>query len=156
MSFKDFYKESINKFNTDWQVTREEAKKIKDVDAKIAHVKNFLNQNPSKANLARVLNWTRMTKLGYKNSNPHLGQKFEDYLDYLENNKNKYSAEDSDTDLNDLPAEKFIAVYKDLINRKNNFQHGGKRPQTMIEYLSKMKKIAHERNISLPSDPQTN
>ena len=154
MSFLKHFTETVNKFNTDWQVTREEAKKIKDVDSKIAHVKKFLNQNPSKANLGRVLNWTRMTKLGYKNSSPELAQKFEDYLDYLESHKDDYSGEDTDTDLEKLNPEKFVAVYKDLINRKNAFQHGGKRPASMVEYLSRMKKVAKERNISLPSDPQ--
>lgn len=154
MSFKQHFAETVNKFNTDWQVTREEAKKIKDVDTKISHVKNFLNNNPSKANLARVLNWTRMTKLGYKNSNPELGQKFEEYLDYLEANMDKFSGEDTDTDLNDLPEQKFIAVYKDLAHRKNNFQHGGKRPVSMVNYLSQMKEIAKKRNITLPPDPQ--
>jgi hypothetical protein len=156
MTFKTHFVEAINKFNTDWQVTREEAKKIKDVDAKITHVKRFLESNPSKANLARVLNWTRMTKLGYKNSNPELSQKFEDYLDYLEINSNKFEGEDTDTDLNDLPEQKFIAVYKDLVHRKNDFQHGGKRPASMVNYLSQMKEIAKKRNINLPPDPQGN
>lgn len=156
MSFKIHFVEAVNKFNTDWQVTREEAKKIKDVDAKIAHVKKFLESSPSKANLARVLNWTRMTKLGYKNSSPELAQKFEDYLDYLDANSNKFSSEDTDTDLNDLPEQKFIAVYRDLVHRKNDFQHGGKRPASMVNYLSQMKEIAKKRNINLPPDPQAN
>jgi hypothetical protein len=155
MSFKEHFVEAVNKFNTDWQVTREEAKKIKDVNAKIAHVKKFLEENPSKANLGRVLNWTRMTKLGYKNTSPELGQKFEDYLDYLEKHKDKYTAEDTDTNLEDLPESKFVAVYKDLVHRKNDFQHGGKRPVSMSQYLANMKEVAKRRNISLPPDPQT-
>lgn len=154
MNFKTFYTEAVNKFNTEWQVTREEAKKIKDVNAKITHVKKFLDQNPSKANLARVLNWTRMTKLGYKNSSPELAQKFEDYLDYLEANASKFSEEDKDVDLMDLPEAKFVAVYKDLVHRKNDFQHGGKRPVSMSQYLAKMKQVAKERGITLPQDPQ--
>jgi hypothetical protein len=154
MNFQNFFTEAVNKFNTDWQVTREEAKKIKDVNAKINHVKKFLNSNPSKANLGRVLNWTRMTKLGYKKSSPELAQKFEDYLDYLEANADKYTGEDTDTDLEKLSPEKFVAVYKDLVHRKNDFQHGGKRPESMKSYLAKMKKVAKDRNISLPKDPQ--
>jgi hypothetical protein len=154
MSFVQHFKEAVNKFNTEWQVTREEAKKIKDVDKKISHVKKFLEQNPSKANLGRVLNWTRMTKLGYKNSSPELAQKFEDYLDYLDTNADKFTEEDKDIDLKDLPAAKFIAVYKDLVHRKNDFQHGGKRPVSMSQYLANMVKIAKERGISLPPDPQ--
>ena len=154
MNFKSFYTEAVNKFNTEWQVTREEAKKIKDVDKKIAHVKNFLEQNPSKANLGRVLNWTRMTKLGYKNSSPELAQKFEEYLEYLDLNVDKFTEEDKDIDLNDLPEAKFIAVYKDLAHRKNDFQHGGKRPETMKNYLAQMKEVAKQRNITLPKDPQ--
>jgi hypothetical protein len=154
MSFKTHFVEAVNKFNTDWQVTREEAKKIKDVDTKISHVKKFLESNPSKANFSRVLNWTRMTKLGYKNSSPELAQKFENYLDYLEANSNKFTKEDTDTDLRDLSPDKFIAVYKDLVHRKNDFQHGGKRPASMVSYLSQMKEIASKRGINLPPDPQ--
>ena len=154
MNFKSYFEEAVNKFNTEWQVTREEAKKIKDVDKKIQHVKNFLDQNPSKANFARVLNWTRMTKLGYKNSSPELAQKFEDYLDYLDANIDKFAEEDKDVDLMDLPEAKFVAVYKDLVHRKNDFQHGGKRPVSMSQYLAKMKEVAKERGIVLPKDPQ--
>jgi hypothetical protein len=154
MSFKQHFVEAVNKFNTDWQVTREEAKKIKDVDSKIAHVKKFLDNNPSKANLGRVLNWTRMTKLGYKNSSSELAQKFEDYLDLLEKHKDQYTAEDTDISLEDLPITKFIAVYKDLVHRKNDFQHGGKRPVSMSQYLASMKEVAKKRNIDLPPDPQ--
>jgi len=154
MNFLNFYTEAVNKFNTEWQVTREEAKKIKNVDAKISHVKKFLEDNPSKANLGRVLNWTRMSKLGYKNSSPELTQKFEDYLDYLEVNADKFSEEDKDVDLKDLPESKFIAVYKDLVHRKNDFQHGGKRPVSMSQYLAKMVQVAKERDIKLPLDPQ--
>lgn len=154
MNFKNYFSEAVNKFNTAWQDTREKAKKIKNVDEKIALVKKFLNDNPSKENFARVVNWTRMTKLGYKNSNPSLGQKFEDYLDYLENNSNKYSAEDTDIDLYDLNPERFQAIYKDLVHRKNDFQHGGKRPVSMSQYLEKMKKVAKERKINLEADPR--
>jgi len=154
MNFESFYKESVNKFNTEWQVTREEAKKIKDVDSKISHVKTFLLTNPSSANFGRVANWTRMTKLGYKNSSPESAQKFEDFLDYLEINRSKFTAEDKDTDLNDLAPAKFIAVYKDLTHRKNDFQHGGKRPASMSQYLAKMVEVAKERGIQLPPDPQ--
>ena len=156
MSFKYFFKENVNKFNTDWQVTREEAKKIKDVDAKISHVKKFLNQNPSEANFKRVMNWARMTALGYKNTSSESVQKFNDYMEYLDSHADKYSGEDTDTNLEELDPKKFIAVYKDLVNRKNAFQHGGKRPASMISYLAQMKKIAKERKIDLPKDPQAN
>lgn len=154
MNFKSFFSETVNKFNTAWQDVRERAKKIKNVDDKIKLVKNFLEDNPSKENLGRVSNWTRMTKLGYKNSSPELAQKFEDYLDYLEANKDKFSEEDKDIDLNDLSPERFKAIYKDLVHRKNDFQHGGKRPVTMTNYLNKMKEIAKKRQIDLPADPQ--
>jgi hypothetical protein len=155
MNFENFYKESVNKFNTEWQVTREEAKKIKDVDKKISHVKSFLISNPSAANFGRVANWTRMTKLGYKNASPESAQKFEHFLDYLELNKSKFAEEDKDVDLMDLPEAKFIAVYKDLVHRKNDFQHGGKRPVSMSQYLAKMVQVAKERHITLPPDPQS-
>ena len=152
-SFKNFYIESVNKFNTEWQDTRTDAKKLKDVDEKIAFVKKFINDNPTKANLGRVLNWTRMTKLGYSTS-PEKQSKFDDFIDYLERNEDKYSGEDKDVDLNDISEERFVKIYKDLINRKNDFQHEGKRPKTMVAYLAKMKSVANERGIDLPADKQ--
>ena len=56
--------------------------------------------------------------------------------------------------LNNLSQKQFIDLYDDLIHRKNDYRHGGKRPATMIEYLAKMKQVAKERNINLPADPQ--
>jgi hypothetical protein len=152
-SFKQFYTENINKFNTEWQDARTDAKKIKDVDEKIAFVKKFINDSPTKANLGRVLNWARMTKLGYSTS-PEKQSKFDDFIDYLQNNEEKYSGEDKDVDLYDISEERFKKIYKDLINRRNDFQHGGKRPETMIAYLAKMKSVAKERDIELPTDKQ--
>jgi hypothetical protein len=152
-SFKQFYTETVNKFNTEWQDARTDAKKIKDVDDKIAFVKKFINDSPTKANLGRVLNWARMTKLGYSTS-PEKQSKFDDFIDYLQNNEEKYSGEDKDVDLYDISEERFKKIYKDLINRRNDFQHGGKRPETMIAYLAKMKSVAKERDIELPTDKQ--
>jgi hypothetical protein len=150
-NFKSFFIESVNKFNTEWQDARTDAKKIKDVEEKISFVKKFLNKNPTKANLGRVLNWARMTKLGYSSS-PSKQSQFDDFIDYLENNEEKYSGEDKDVDLHDISPEKFVKIYKDLINRRNDFQHEGKRPKTMIEYLAKMKSVARDRDIKLPED----
>ena len=154
MNFFNYFIESVNKFNTAWQDVRVEAKKIKDVDAKINLVKKFLIDNPSKANLGRIVNWTRMTKLGYKNSSPESCQKFDDFLEFLDVNIDKFSEEDSDVDLNSLPAATIQKIYKDLVLRRNDFQHGGKRPKNQVDYLNRIKEIAQNRGIDLIKDPQ--
>ena len=41
-----------------------------------------------------------------------------------------------------------------LAHRKNDFQHGGKRPVSMSQYLAKMVEVAKERKINIPPDPQ--
>jgi len=152
MNFMQFYTESngwVNKFNTLWQVARLKAKDLKDVDAKISLVKKCLLDNPSPENFGRVSNWTSMTKLGYKNSSLESVRKFEDFLDYLENNKNDFTAEDKDMNLEDLPEDIYIRLYQDLKGRKNNLHHGGKRPVSMSQYLAEMEKIAAKRDIDL-------
>ena len=143
-------------FITAWQLVRNKVKKIKDVNKKIEEVKSFLNQNPSEPNFKAVANWTRMTKLGYKNTSPESAQKLEDFLDYLEKNQGRYNQEASDIDLNSVPEAEFKSLYKDLVNRRNDFQHGGKRPIAMINYLSRMEEVAAERGITLDKDPQKN
>lgn len=141
-------------FITAWQLVRNKVKKIKDVNKKIEEVKDFLNQNPSRPNFLAVANWTRMTKLGYKNTSPESAQKLEDFLDYLENNQGKYNEEVADIDLESVPEKEFKSLYNDLIHRANDFQHGGKRPASMVEYLARMVRVAAERDIDLPPDPQ--
>jgi len=158
MNFLNFYTEAnnkINKFNTLWQIARVEAKDIKDVDQKIEHVKKCLFNNPSQENFGRITNWTSMTKLGYKNTSMESVQKFEDFLDFLDNHKLEFTAEDKDIDLHDVPEDVFWNVYNDLIHRSNNFQHKGKRPVTMSQYLAKMKEVGQERGIKLPEDKKS-
>lgn len=152
MNFRQFYTESnhwVNKFNTLWQVARLKAKENKDVDSKINIVRENLFDNPSPENYGRVFNWTQMTKLGYKNSSLESVKKFEDFLDYLEVNKHKFSEKDKDMDLKDLSEIVFIKLYQDLAGRKNNFHHKGKRPVSMSQYLSEMEEVAEERGIDL-------
>ena len=48
LSFSNFLGEEAqraNKFNIHWQIVRTNARDIKDVDAKINHVMNYLNAN---------------------------------------------------------------------------------------------------------------
>jgi hypothetical protein len=144
-----------NPFMTGWQLVRNKVKKYKDVNQKIKDVRSFLNDHPSEANFKAVANWTRMTKLGYKNTSPESAQKLEDFLDYLENNREKYNKESSDVDLQSVPENEFKSLYKDLVHRKNDFQHGGKRPASMVKYLSKMQEVARDRGITLEKDPQS-
>ena len=55
-----------NKFNIHWQIVRVKARSIKDVDAKVDFVMDFLNSNKNVHNKDRVSNWLKMTSYAYK------------------------------------------------------------------------------------------
>lgn len=124
MDFKQFFSlnESVNKFDIDWQIVRTHARDIKNVDQKIKYVLNFLDNNPTEDNYGRIHNWLRMTKLGYKNF-PEQSQKFEDTLDFIEVNINKYKEKKPvNNDLSKIDTNTLIKVYNDLKKRKYGFQ----------------------------------
>jgi hypothetical protein len=150
MNFKDFYtvNENVNKFDIGWQVVRTDARDLKDVPEKISFVLQFLNSHPTKENYGRVHNWLRMTKLGYK-SEPEKAQKFENALDQIENNKEKYSSEgSSEGDLSSISNEKLKKVYKDLKKRKYGFQIKTV-PKAHTEFLNKLETELGKRRIEI-------
>lgn len=150
MNFKDFYtvNENVNKFDIGWQVVRTDARDLKDVPEKISFVLQFLNSHPTKENYGRVHNWLRMTKLGYK-SEPEKSQKFENALDQIENNKEKYSSEgSSEGDLSSISNEKLKKVYKDLKKRKYGFQIKTV-PKAHTEFLNKLETELGKRRIEI-------
>lgn len=122
--FLDFFTENtnrVNKFNIKWQIARVNARDIKDVDDKINHVMNFLDSNKNAHNYGRVHNWVKMTGVAYKGDDR---KKFEDTLDSMEKNREKYSSsEDNDGDLKKIPTEDLRKVHKDLSKRKYGFQY---------------------------------
>ena len=150
MNFKDFYtvNENVNKFDIGWQVVRTDARDLKDVPEKISFVLQFLNSHPTKENYGRVHNWLRMTKLGYK-SEPEKAQKFENALDQIENNKEKYSSEgSSEGDLSSISNDKLKKVYKDLKKRKYGFQIKTV-PKAHTEFLNKLETELGKRRIEI-------
>lgn len=122
--FLDFFTENtsrVNKFNIKWQIARVNARDIKDVDDKIDHVMKFLDSNKNVHNYGRVHNWVKMTGVAYKGDDR---KKFEDTLDSMEKNKEKYSStDDNDGDLKKVSTEDLRKVHKDLSKRKYGFQY---------------------------------
>jgi len=108
-----------NKFNIAWQIARTNAKSIKDVDKKIQYVISFLDQNPSKENYDRVLNWVKMTGVAYKGEDR---KKFETTTSKLESNKGNYQGADNENDLSKVDTANLKKVHKDLSKRKYEFQ----------------------------------
>lgn len=124
----------INKFNINWQLARVQARKIKDVEVKIDFVLNFLRKNNSKNNFGRVVNWLKMTRLGYRDVDKR--QLFIDALNLIEGAE--YNAEDKANDLSMVASDDLLMVYKDLSKRKYGFQYKSV-PKDHIEFINKLK-----------------
>ena len=127
---------TVNKFSMPWQLTRVQAREIKDPDQKISHVLGFLKKHPTSENHGRVLNWMRMTGLGYKGD---VRDKFNKHADHLANTKDKYTShehEDSD-DLSHVSDKDLEKVHKDLKARKYGFQIKTV-PKAHTDYVNKL------------------
>jgi hypothetical protein len=112
---------SVNKFSMPWQLTRVQAREMKDPHQKISHVMGFLKKHPTAENHGRVLNWMRMTGLGYKGE---VRAMFNKHADHLAASKDKYTSHehhDSD-DLSHVSDKDLEKVHKDLKARKYGFQ----------------------------------
>lgn len=130
-----------NKFNIHWQLTRTQVRKIKDVDAKIKYVLNFLNRNKNIHNYGRVHNWLKMTGVAYKDDKR---QKFVDAVKGLEANKGKYSnTADNENDLSKMSKDDIRLVYKDLSKRKYGFQYKSV-PKAHTDFMDKLKKALED------------
>lgn len=144
--FLDFFQEntrSVNKFNIHWQIVRTNARTIKDINNKIDYVLGFLNANKNIHNYGRVLNWLRMTKLGYPEKDRKI---FENSIIALEKNKNAYNnISDDDNDLSKISTLDLKKVYNDLSKRKYGFQYKTV-PKEHIEFLDQLKKELDTRH----------
>ena len=127
---------TVNKFDIHWQLVRVQAKKMKTPDEKIHHVLSFLKNHPTKENHGRVLNWMRMTGLGYKGE---VRDKFNKHADTLQNTKDKYkeAEKEGSGSLENVSTKDLEAVHKDLKNRKYGFQIKTI-PKAHTEYVSKL------------------
>jgi Asp-tRNA(Asn)/Glu-tRNA(Gln) amidotransferase C subunit len=134
----------VNKFNIRWQIVRVKARGIKDVSKKISYVMNFLTTYPNMHNRGRVLNWLKMTSLGYKNEeSDDIQRQFDraiDYVDQLEKQQsdNMYDAVDLSNSFRDISTEDLEAVYKDLSKRKYGFQYD-RVPKAHTEFVQRLK-----------------
>lgn len=122
----------VNKYNLDWQMVRLEARKTKNVDAKLRLVTKFFLKNKSTQNLVRILNWSQMTKLGYGGAHAHKFMSFEVAmrayglkLPTTAEERNNFAA---------YPREKLKALLKDLQGRKWSFQFK-QAPKEHIEFV---------------------
>tara|TARA_R110000824_G_scaffold62061_5_gene164569 strand:- start:4833 stop:5240 length:408 start_codon:yes stop_codon:yes gene_type:complete len=132
----------VNKFNIRWQLVRVKAKKIKDVENKIEFVLNFLKKNNSKENFGRIINWLKMARLGYKDTNKR--QLFIDALDLAE--KIKCDVRDKVNDLSLIISDDLLMVYRDLNKRKYGFQYKSI-PKSHIEFVTKLKAELIKREV---------
>jgi hypothetical protein len=127
----------VNKFNIKWQIVRTHVRSIKDVDAKIKYVIDYLNQNKNIHNYGRVHNWLKMTGVAYKDDKR---EKFMSAVAAVENDKNKYGAtQDVDNDLTKVNRDDLMKVYKDLSKRKYGFQYKTT-PKAHTDFMDKMRK----------------
>ena len=127
---------TVNKFNIYWQVVRTKVRDIKDVDAKIKYVMDFLNKHKNVHNYGRVHNWIKMTGVAYKGEQR---QAFEDALAALEKNQSKYNeGQDLENDLSKVDRSELELVYKDLSKRKYGFQYKTV-PKAHIEFMDALK-----------------
>ena len=127
---------SVNKFSMPWQLTRVQAREMKEPDEKISHVLGFLKKHPTKENHGRVLNWMRMTGLGYKGP---VRAMFNKHADHLASTKDKYTKgeQSGSEDLSHISDSDLEKVHKDLKNRKYGFQFKST-PKAHTEYVNKL------------------
>lgn len=127
------------KFNISWQLVRVAAKGIKDPSLKLSFVRSFLKRHPNVHNYVRVLNWIKMTALGYKNTSPIEAALYDTEARLLVSNKEKYAAEaDMPNDFSKVSREDLQMVYDDLLKRKYGFQFKSI-PQAHTDFLEQLK-----------------
>ena len=109
---------TINKFNVAWQLARVQARAIKDVKKKLNFVLLYLAQNNTQQDKGRVLNWLKMTKVAYKDTDTRF--LFDEYIDMAE--MVKVSDNDNKSKMSDMSKQELELIYKDLKTRKYGFQ----------------------------------
>lgn len=126
----------VDKFNISWQIVRAKARNIKNVDDKINYIVNFLNKEKNIHNFGRVINWLKMTALGYKGVDR---KKFDEKIALLLNKQEHYtSLDDSSNDFDKVSKDDLELVYKDLSTRKYGFQYKSV-PKAHVEFMSNLK-----------------
>lgn len=123
------------KFQIDWQIVRARAKRTNGIDNKLMIVETFLRENNTEANFKRVLNWVRMIEYSYKDSSTK--EKIRECRKMIEN----VSLVCADSDANvfeKYTIEELKALYKELSNRKYNFQFKGKSPKDHDMFISEL------------------
>ncbi len=136
-NFTTFVESATNKFNIHWQLVRTNARDIKDVTEKIEYVLNFLDGHANKHNFKRVLNWAKMTGLGYPKGSKER-KLFTHMEHYLQENVERYDSEKDDiNDVTWISTVELQKVLKDLKSRKYNFQFG-KTPVAHTEFVAKL------------------
>jgi len=136
---------SVNKFSIDWQICRVRARSIKDVDNKIKFVISFLETYRSKENVERVLNWLKMTRVGYKDE--AIRKKFDRVIDDVKVTGLDYFEKDNVNDLSCVSDEDIEMVLKDLNKRKYGFQFN-KVPKDHVKFVSALEAELEIRNDS--------
>jgi hypothetical protein len=124
----------MSKFNIHWQVVRTRARELKNPKDKLALVNQHLQSNPSKQNLNRVQNWTKMTSLGYRGDDKKY---FQDYDSHLSKHKDIYNKEEKTEDFSKVSASDLSMVHRDLSKRKYGFQFKSV-PKAHNEFMKKL------------------
>ena len=122
-----------NKFNIHWQIVRVKARSIKDVDAKVDFVMDFLNSNKNVHNKDRVSNWLKMTSYANKDRSAFDVEINGDFI-----------LEDLDNDLSKVDLDNLKLVFKDLSKRKYGFQYKSV-PLAHTEFMIELKKELDNR-----------
>jgi len=127
----------VTKFNASWQLVRVQARKIKDVIAKIYFIIQYYNKNTTISDKERILNWLSMTKLGYNGAHKFNRSFFDDaYNELKKSNPTKF---DNNSKIDDLSDKEKQMILKDLESRTYSFRMGNKIPKDHIEFVKKLK-----------------
>jgi metal-dependent HD superfamily phosphatase/phosphodiesterase len=136
----------INKFNASWQLVRAQVKKLNQAHEKIEKVMHYLHNNMNVHDKDRVLNWLKMTKLGYNNIDARVTMLFNDAIEAVEKLKDSsFSKEDNSSKLSDLTSDQLIGIINDLKSRKYNFRFKGVIPKDHSEFMSVLQKTIDEK-----------
>lgn len=136
----------INKFNPAWQLQRIQLKKIKPAHEKIEKAMYYLHSNMNVHDKDRVMNWLKMTKLGYNNIDARVTMLFNDAIEAVEKLKDSsFSKEDNSSKLSDLTSDQLIGIRDDLKSRKYNFRFNEVTPKDHSEFMIQLLKAIDEK-----------
>ena len=131
-----------NKWDIQWQITRVNARLVKDYDDKFEFVIEWFKDNPTETYYKNVKNWIRMTSMGYKKS-PDIW--LNDIEEYVTENGLMSDSRYTPQTLSQTPDFLLERVYKDLSKRKYNFQFKGRIPKGHIEFVESLEEELSKR-----------